>query len=154
MKTVLNVLIIIVYLNQTVKKVPICRHLTSEAQSAVHEYADKHRRGKGSAGRCFLAGWRAFERIVGAQAQHVVAVAFMRLHDSGALRDDRHGFRRKRTSVWVELKESCDKIAIDFSLKKIVLPFCTMGKLENYSFQREIIRLMSRIKGKTKRNNV
>ena len=32
----------------------------------------------------------------GAQALHVVAVAFMRLHDSGALRDDSHGFRRER----------------------------------------------------------
>ena len=32
----------------------------------------------------------------GAQALQVFAVAFMRLHDSGALRDDSHGFRRKR----------------------------------------------------------
>ena len=36
-----------------------------------------------------MAGWRAFSRKRGAQALQVVAVAFMRLHDSGALRDER-----------------------------------------------------------------
>ena len=32
----------------------------------------------------------------GAQALQVFAGAFMRLHDSGALRDDSHGFRKKK----------------------------------------------------------
>ena len=35
----------------------------------------------------------------GAQALQVVAVAFMRLHDSSALCDDSHGFRRKSAGV-------------------------------------------------------
>ena len=95
------------------QKVPICRHLTSEAQSAVQAYADKPRRNeqhprksgsdrigvKRARLQAFSRWERAFERIGGAAAllDNAVAPARLyvnydcrdeRLYDSGALRDE------------------------------------------------------------------
>ena len=58
----------------------------------------------------------------GAQALQVVAVAFMRLHDSSALCDDSHGFRRKGAGVWAELKGISNRITKD-KIKKYITSF-------------------------------